>query len=79
MLHLGLYEQLIDKLISSKLNDLDRETFYIKESSIDKIEASRILSQYLSDIIRIGLDQISDDNIEKKIELSNKIIFLLSG
>ncbi len=78
MVQQGLYEQLINKLISSKLNNLDRDAFYIKETAIDKNEASRILSQYLSDVIRFALNLISgDDSIEKQIEVSNKIIFLL--
>ncbi|MDZ4796434.1 MAG: DUF3427 domain-containing protein, partial [Bacteroidota bacterium] len=74
----GLYEQLINKLISTKLNNLDRNSFYIKETAIDKKEAARIFSQYLSDTIRLALNLISsDDSIEKQIELSNKIIILL--
>jgi superfamily II DNA or RNA helicase len=78
MTQLGLYEQLINKLISSKLNNLDRNTYYIKESPIDKNEASRLLSQYLVEVIRFALNLINgDDSIEKQIELSNKIIFLL--
>jgi hypothetical protein len=78
MTQLGLYEQLINKLISSKLNDLDRNTYYIKESPIDKSEASRVLSQYLVNVIRLALNLISgEDSIDKQIELSNKIIFLL--
>ena len=78
MTHQGLYEQLINKMISSKLNDLDRNTFYIKENAIDKNEAARVLSQYLVEVIRFALNLISgDDSIEKQIEISNKIIFLL--
>ena len=74
----GLYEQLINKLISSKLNDLDRNTYFIKKSPVDKIEASRILSQYLVSVIRFALNQLSgDDSIEKQISLSNKIIKLI--
>jgi superfamily II DNA or RNA helicase len=74
----GLYEQLINKLISSKLNDLDRNSFYIKETEIDKHDAARVLSQYLVNVIRVALNLISgDDSVEKQIELSNKIIFLL--
>lgn len=74
----GLYEELINKLISSKLEAMDRNEFYIKESTIDKKEASRILAQYLIEIIRFALNLITgDDSIEKQIELSNKIIFLL--
>jgi superfamily II DNA or RNA helicase len=78
MTQLGLYEQLINKLISSKLNSLDRNTYYIKESPIDKSEASRLLSQYLTEVIRFALNHITgEDSIEKQIELSNRIIFLL--
>lgn len=78
MPQLGLYEQLINKLIASKLNELDKETFYIKENSIDKVEAARILSQYLCDVIKVALNLIPAENsIEKQIDLSNKIINLL--
>jgi superfamily II DNA or RNA helicase len=78
MTQTGLYEQLINKLISSKLNNLDRETYFIKQTSIDKSEASRVLSQYLIKIIQLALNLISgDDSIEKQIEISNKIIKLL--
>lgn len=74
----GLYEQLINKLVLSKLNDLNKDSFYIKETPIDKIEASRTLSQYLFDVIQFALSLITgDDSIEKQIELSNKIILLL--
>lgn len=74
----GIYEQLITKLVASKLNNLDRNKFYIKESEIDKSEAARVLSQYLVEVIRLALSLISgDESIEKQIELSNKIIFLL--
>ena len=34
----GLYEQLINKLISSRLKDLDRNTFYIKENEIELLK-----------------------------------------
>lgn len=75
---LGLYEQLINKLVSSKLNDLDRDIFFIKETKIDKSEAARVLSQYLYDLIKFAFNSISgDDSLEQQIELSNKIILLL--
>ncbi|HWR32339.1 MAG TPA: hypothetical protein VN451_02340, partial [Chitinophagaceae bacterium] len=74
----GLYEQLINKLILSKLNELDRNKFHIKETEIDKSEAARVLTQYLVEVIRFALTLITGDNsLEKQIELSNKIIFLL--
>jgi superfamily II DNA or RNA helicase len=78
MMQQGLYEQLINKLISSKLNDLDRNTYFIKKNPVDKAEASRILSQYLVNVIRFALNQLSgDDSIENQISLSNKIIELI--
>ena len=55
----GLYEQLINKLVLSKLNDLDKNTFYIKETAIDKDEAARVLPQYLSDVIRVTMIKAS--------------------
>lgn len=77
---LGLYEQLINKLVTIKLNAIDKDKFYIKENSLDKSEAAKILSQYLCDVIRFALNtHHGEDSIEKQIELSNKIILLLGN
>ncbi|CAG0994661.1 Putative DNA repair helicase RadD [Methanosarcinales archaeon] len=74
----GIYEQLINKLIESKLKTVDREQFFVKESAIEKSEVSKLLSQYLSEVINCALNLITDENsIEKQIEVSNKIILLL--
>ena len=51
----GLYEQLINKLILSKLKDLDKNFFYTKETHIDKNEAARVITQYLANVIRLAL------------------------
>ncbi len=76
----GLYEQLINKLIASKLENIDKNVFYIKETPIDKSEAARVLAQYVSNVIRFALTLISgDDSIEKQIHLSNRIISLLQS
>ncbi len=78
MMQEGLYEQLVNKLIKSRLDELNKNEFHIKETSIDKSEASIILSRYLSDVIKVALNLVSgDDVIEKQIHLSNKIIQLL--
>jgi superfamily II DNA or RNA helicase len=77
-MELGLYEQLITKVIFSKINELDKNKFFINESVIDKHEAARILSRYLSERIQFALGLFSgDDSIEKQIELTNKLILLL--
>jgi len=75
----GIYEQLINSLVSKKLEALDENEFYIKTTNIDKHEASIVLSQYLSKIISFALNVISgEDSLEKQIKLTNKIIFLIN-
>ncbi|QEC76865.1 DEAD/DEAH box helicase [Mucilaginibacter ginsenosidivorax] len=75
---LGLYEQLINKLIANKLNLLSNEAFFIKSTQLDKEEAARYLSLYLSETIKFALNEIKDEHKTlKQIELSNKIIQLL--
>ncbi|MGF7042019.1 DUF3427 domain-containing protein [Mucilaginibacter lappiensis] len=75
---LGLYEQLINKLIANKLDLLNRDAFFIKSTQLDKEEASRYLSLYLAETIKYALNEIKDDDKTiKQIELSNKIIQLL--
>ncbi|GAA4824167.1 type III restriction-modification system restriction subunit Res [Marinicella pacifica] len=75
----GLYEQLINKVIELKINRLDVDTFYIDTTPIDKSEASKVLSQYLSQVIQYALNQISGkDSLEQQIKISNRVIKLLS-
>ena len=74
----GLYEELVTKLIESKIAVLGNDKFYIKQVQIDKAEAAHILSQYLLSIIKKALGLIpGPDALEKQIEISNKIIQLL--
>jgi superfamily II DNA or RNA helicase len=76
--NLGIYEQLINKLIANQLALISGEKFFIKSTSLDKEEASRYLSSYLSEIIKFALNEIKDDDKTlRQIELSNKIIQLL--
>jgi superfamily II DNA or RNA helicase len=75
---LGIYEQLINKLIANRLDSLSGVNFVVKSSALDKEEASRYLSSYLSETIRFALNEIKDENKTlRQIELSNKIIQLL--
>jgi len=74
----GIYEQLITKIISTKLNDLGEEHFFVRSVALDKAEASRYLSQYLSETISFALNTLKqDEDILRKVEISNKIIQLL--
>lgn len=77
---LGLYEQLITKLIASKLDQMDEDKFFIQKTVLDKTEAARYLSLYLSETIQFALQQIKEadtQSIQRKIELSNQIIQVL--
>ncbi|WP_417371965.1 MULTISPECIES: DUF3427 domain-containing protein [Flavobacteriaceae] len=74
----GIYEQLITKLVTSKLEGLNAEQFYIKESSIDKEEAAQILSKHLNSTIGYALSLIKGEHaIENQIKIANKIIRIL--
>ena len=77
---LGLYEQLITKLIASKLDQMDEDKFFVQKATLDKTEAAKYLSLYLSETIQFALRQIKEEEhggIQKKIELSNQIIQVL--
>lgn len=74
----GIYEELITKLVSTKINELDDEAFYIKKTKIDKEEASLLLSQHLAKVIRFAFSMIKGDHIlEQQIKIANDIIQLL--
>ncbi len=80
MFELGLYEQLLNKLISEKINTTSIDNFYIQTSTIEKAEASQILTNYCTKIIKFALDLISgEDSIQRQIELINKIILILEN
>ena len=78
MLNIGIYEQLINKIVSERLESLSNNKFYFKKSKIEKNEASVILTQYLTKIINFALNLITgEDSIAKQIKLSNDIVLLL--
>jgi superfamily II DNA or RNA helicase len=74
----GLYEELVTKLINFKLNELDKDTFQVKKTPIDKAEAAQILSQHIGKTIRHAFTLIKgEDVLETQIEIANKIILFL--
>ncbi|MFH7003630.1 phospholipase D-like domain-containing protein [Flavobacterium bizetiae] len=77
----GLYEELVTKLINYKINELDKDTFQIKKTSIDKAEASQLLSQHIGKVIKYALENLPKqkeiDLIDNQIKISNKIIQFL--
>lgn len=74
----GIYEELVTKLVSQKLENIDKKVFYINKSQIDKEEASTVLSKHLAQTIKKALNSVKGENqIEFQIEIANKIISFL--
>ena len=72
----GLYEELVTKLINHKINELDKEIFQVKKTSIDKAEAAQLLSQHIGKTIKHAFALVKgEDILEKQIEIANKIIY----
>jgi hypothetical protein len=79
MLKPGLYEQVINQTLTDELSKIPE----VRQSTapIDKAEASKILSQYLSDVVQKGLDNVLDNggDLSAQIELTNQIINVIEN
>ena len=53
-LHPGLYEQVINNALTSELAEIPEARKAV--APIDKAEASKVLAQYLVDVVQKGLD-----------------------
>lgn len=73
MLHPGLYEQVINNALTRELAEIPEARKAV--APIDKAEASKVLAQYLADVI--VLDNGGD--ISAQIELSNRIVNLIQS
>lgn len=74
----GIYEELVTKIVSFKLGELDKESFQVKTTLIDKAEAAQLLSQHISGTLKHALTLVKgDDVIDKQIDIANKIILFL--
>lgn len=74
MLRQGLYEQVINKTLRAELDssmDTRQDT-----ASIDKAEASKVLAQYITEIIEKGLNNVIDNggDLQSQVSLANKIV-----
>lgn len=77
MLHPGLYEQVINTKLHSELVEIPQAR---KDTApIDRAEASRVLSQYLADVVQKGMDNVLDNggDIAAQVALTNQIVTLL--
>ena len=73
MLHDGLYEQVINKGIDSELSTTEKLT---QAEKIDAAEAAKTLSEYISEVVLRGLENINNNggSIDNQVNLANKII-----
>lgn len=77
MLHYGLYEQIINNQLSKDLEGISTDRKAI--APIDKAESSKVLAQYLTDIVQKGMENIADNggDVSAQISLANKIVDLI--
>lgn len=72
MLHHGLYEQVINNQLSSELAGIPEARKAV--APIDKAEASKVMAQYLSDVVQKGLDNVLDNGGEISLLKSSRSI-----
>ena len=79
MLHHGLYEQVINNALTSELAEIPEARKAI--APIDKAEASKVLAQYLADVVQKGLDNVLDNggDLSAQISLTNQIVSLIQN
>ena len=77
MLHPGLYEQVINSTLNSELSTIPEARKAI--APIDKAEASKVLAQYLADVVQKALDNVIDNggDVSAQIALTNQIVDLI--
>lgn len=73
MLKNGLYEQVINKSLDKELVETDK---LIQTAAIDPAEAAKVLSQYISEVVEKGLQNVRDNggDVSSQVELVNKIV-----
>jgi len=76
MIAFGIYEQVINDIISRHLKRLGSEFAKVQTAKIDPAESSKILADYLAGLIREVFDRIEGeaDVLEKRVELCNRLI-----
>lgn len=79
MLKPGLYEQVINTQLGSELSQISDARKAV--APIDKAEASKVLAQYLADVVQKGLNYVQDNggDIGAQIGLANQIVDLIQN
>ncbi len=79
MLSPGLYEQVINTALNRELSEIPDARKSI--APIDRAEASKVLAQYLADVVQKGLENVADNGggISTQIGLANQIVNLIQN
>ena len=79
MLPPGLYEQVINTALNRELSEIPDARKSV--APIDKAEASKVLAQYLADVVQKGLENVVDNggDISTQISLANQIVTLIQN
>ena len=79
MLPPGLYEQVINTALNRELSEIPDARKSV--APIDKAEASKVLAQYLADVVQKGLENVVDNggDISTQIGLANQIVGLIQN
>ena len=76
MIKPGLYEQIISQHLSGELASVAEPLKAIE--NLDQAEAPQTLAGYVAEATRAALESISDDDTDKRVELVNEVIRVLS-
>ena len=79
MLQPGLYEQIINNALNSELSEIPAARKSV--APLDKAEASKVLAQYLADVVQKGLENVSDNGggLSAQIGLATQIVELIQN
>lgn len=79
MLRHGIYEQVINNALNSELAEIPEACKAV--APIDKAEASKVLEQYLADVVQKGLNNVlgNGGDISAQIALNNQIVDLIQS
>ena len=77
MIKPGLYEQVINNKLDSELSLVPAARQ--STAPIDQAEAAKVLSQYLTEVVQQGLDNVADNggDIAAQIDLANRIVSVI--
>ena len=74
----GAYENLINKTNNAEIENAESEGMESKKKRIDSAESSKFLAEYLSDILKKKIEEITDssgiEEVKLRVEYANGIL-----